>query len=513
MRSTRIRLIVAGLLGLLSLLVAVPAAAHTGFESSDPADGAVVDAGLESITITFTNTAEPSGEGFVVLDPDLGVREPTTIDRPDVGVFVLGFDPAISPGDVGVRWTVQAPDAHPIDGTFQFTVQPAPVPAPTSTQQPDPATAESDDTPTTSAAVDEAVTMSEEATPSLDEFLDSEAGSTIGRRISDAGRLIAMGGMMISLGFIVFATLVMRGTRNELRNLLFWIRRASVAVVIGTILDCAGHVADVSGDGLTAVFDPGAYLDSLSATAWSAYLLRIASGVIVAATARVSMVHVHEARDVLARVSAAVPVGAGSVGVADHPDDSWANDDRAWDLDRHGLLPVAGFVAMLASHAFDGHTVTEGIRVLTRLASAGHVLAAAVWVGGVIALALIIRNRRRHGVRTHALVMVTRFSVLATLALVVVTVFGVYLTWVIADAPSDLWTTPWGRLLLAKLAIVAVAAGFGAHNHHVITPALEAAEEDGPTVERLRRTLLFEVAALSAVTLLTALLVRASSTI
>ena len=42
-----------------------------------------------------------------------------------------------------------------------------------------------------------------------------------------------MAGMMISLGFIAFATLVMRGTADELRNLLFWIRRASVAVVVG----------------------------------------------------------------------------------------------------------------------------------------------------------------------------------------------------------------------------------------------------------------------------------------
>lgn len=512
MRSTRIRLIVAGLLALLSLLIAIPAAAHTGFESSDPADGTVVDAGLDLITIMFTNTAKPSGEGFVVLDPDLGVREPTTIDRPDVGVFVLGFDPAISPGDVGVRWTVQAPDTHPIDGTFQFTIRPAPVP--TATQQADPGTDEPDDTAATSAAGTEDETTSEEAAaPSLGEFLDTEAGSTIGRRISDLGRLTAMGGMMISLGFIVFATLVMRGTCNELRNLLFWIRRASVAVVVGTILDCVGHVADVSGDGLGALFDPGAYADSLSATAWSAYLLRIASGVVVAMTAKVSMVHVHEARDVLASVSAAVPVGAGSVSVADHPDDTWADDDRAWDLDRHGLLPVAGFVAMLVSHTFDGHTVTEGNRILTGLASAVHVLAAAIWVGGVIALALIIRNRRRHRVRTQALVMVTRFSVLATIALVAVTVFGLYLTWVIAESPSDLWATPWGRLLLAKLTVVAVAAAFGAHNHHVIAPALEAAEEDGPTVERLRRTLVFEVAALSVVTVLTALLVRASSTI
>ncbi len=475
---------------------APPAGAHTGFESSDPADGSVVDAGLDTITIVFTNEAEPSGEGFVVLDPDLGLREADSVERPEVGVFVLRFDPAVSAGDVGVRWTVQAPDAHPIEGTFRFTVEPSTVPAP----------------PPSTAAGAGAVDSSADASE-LEEFLDAQTGSTAGRRISDLGRLVAMAGMMISLGFIVFATLVMRGTASELRLLLFWIRRASVAVVMGTVLDCAGHVADVSGDGLAAVFDPGAYADSLSVSSWSAYLLRIASAVIVATTARISMVHVHDAKDVLASVSAAVPVGAGSTRVADHGNEHWGDQDVAWDIDRAGALPLIGFAAMLLSHTFDGHTVTEGNRVVTGLASASHVVAAAIWVGGVAALALLIRRRRRRDDRTHALVMVTRFSVLAAGALAAVTVFGLYLAWVIIDAPSDLWATPWGRLLVTKLVVVAVAAGFGAHNHHVIVPALEHAEEDDVTVARLSNTLRFEVAALAIVTVLTALLVRAASTI
>ena len=494
MRSRFLRVVVAVAMAVVMLgMSAAPAAAHTGFESSDPADGATVEAGLDTITIVFTNEAEPAGDGFVVLDPGLGLREPDTIDRPDVGEFVLHFDPAISPGDIGVRWTVQAPDAHPIEGTFQFTIQVASTP-----------TADAGPSPTEIAG-----------TPGLDEFLDTQTGSTAGRRISDLGRLIAMAGMMISLGFIAFATLVMRGTADELRNLLFWIRRASVAVVVGTVLDCAGHVADVSGDGLSAIVDPSAYADSLSTSAWAAYLLRIASAVIVAATARISMVHVHDAKDVLATVSSSMPVGAGSTRVADHGTDHWGDQDVAWDIDRAGLLPLLGFAAMLLSHTFDGHTVTEGNRILTGLASSSHVLAASVWVGGVAALALIIRRRRRRNERTHALTMVTRFSVLATGALAAVTVFGLYLTWVIIDSPSDLWATPWGRLLIAKLLVVAVAvaAGFGAHNHHVIVPALERAEEDDPTVERLRSTLRFEVLALAAVTVLTALLVRAASTI
>ncbi len=477
------------------VVLAGPAAAHTAFESSDPADGDVVAAGTDTIRIDFTNEAEPVGEGFVVLDPELGVREPTAVEQPSTGAFVLSFDPPISAGQVGVRWTVRAPDAHPIEGAFRFTV-------------------DARGAATTAPAGDPSVDGSARgaAPAGLDDFLQADDGSAVAQRVSDLGRILSMGGMMVSIGFLAFATLVLRGSRHELRAVLFWIRRASVAVVVGTVLDCAGYVVDVSGAGIGAALDPGAYGDALSTSAVVAYLLRIASGVVVAGTARVSMVRAHQATDVLASVQAAVPVGAGSTPVVDRTTDV-GEHDVAWDLDRAGLLPAAGFVAMLVSHTFDGHTVTEGNRVLTGLASATHVLAAAVWAGGVAALALVVARRRRRGEPTRSLLLVTRFSILATVALVAVAVSGTALAWVIADTPSDLWSTPWGRVLLAKVAVVALAAGLGARNHHVIVPALEAAEGDDVAVGRLRRTLAVEVAALSGVTVLTAVLVRAASTI
>lgn len=106
-----------------------------------------------------------------------------------------------------------------------------------------------------------------------------------------------------------------------------------------------------------------------------------------------------------------------------------------------------------------------------------------------------------------------RYSVVATLALAVVAVAGVYLAVVILDAPSELWSTAWGRIFVAKVVIVAVAAAFGAHNHHVIVPALEVSEEHPDAMARLRATLVKEVWTLTGVTLLTALLVRAASTV
>ena len=114
---------------------------------------------------------------------------------------------------------------------------------------------------------------------------------------------------------------------------------------------------------------------------------------------------------------------------------------------------------------------------------------------------------------THALVMVTRYSIVATVGLVTVAAAGIYLAIVILDAPSELWTTDWGRVFLAKSAVVAVAAAMGAHNHHVIVPAMEATEEGPTVVGRLRTTLRNEVITLTTVIVLTAVLVRSASTL
>lgn len=470
---------------------ATAAGAHTGFESSDPAGGAVLDVSVDAVTLRFSGAAEPAGEGFVVLDPVLGPREPTSVTRPAEGVFELGFDPAISGGEVGVRWSVRAPDAHPIDGSFRFTV-----------------TASAELAPGGSSSGG----LTPESGESLDDFLVGERTSPGGKLLADASRFLSMGATMIAVGFLVFCLTVMRGTRRELRLLLFWVRRAGVVIVVGTTGDAVGQVVHQAG-GLDAVVDPGAYWSVLGGSLGASLGARLVGGAIITSRARLVMVHARQARDVLRSISARVPIGAGAVRVADRPGGGAQERDLAWELDRRGAFALVGFVLVLVSHVFDGHTVTEGSRWLTGVVSSLHVLAAGVWAGGVAALALVIRDRWRRGEATHSLVMVVRYSVVATVALAVVALAGVYLAVAILNVPSDLWSTEWGRIFVAKFVVVAVAAGFGAHNHHVIVPALEVSEEHLDAVARLRATLVKEVWALTAVTLLSALLVRAASTV
>ena len=84
----------------------------------------------------------------------------------------------------------------------------------------------------------------------------------------------------------------------------------------------------------------------------------------------------------------------------------------------------------------------------------------------------------------------------------------------VMDRVADLWATGWGRLLIAKVALVAVAAVIGARNRWVHLPA--AVQHSGPLTEspahqRLRRAVAVEAVVLVSVGVVTALLVGASA--
>ena len=75
---------------------------------------------------------------------------------------------------------------------------------------------------------------------------------------------------------------------------------------------------------------------------------------------------------------------------------------------------------------------------------------------------------------------------------------------------ADLWSTSWGRLLLAKIALVAVAAAIGGHNRWVLIPAVEG-NGQSTVHQRLRRTVIVEAVVLLGVAVITAFLVAASA--
>ena len=121
-------LLIIAVVTLAGLSIGESVSAHTDFAGSTPSDGEVVTDPVTLVTLVFTGESEQAGEGFVVLDASGQVRAPIAVSSLDNKVFTLTLDPPLAGGEIGVKWSVRAPDAHPIEGVFSFTVS-APSPA------------------------------------------------------------------------------------------------------------------------------------------------------------------------------------------------------------------------------------------------------------------------------------------------------------------------------------------------------------------------------------------------
>jgi copper transport protein len=175
---------------------------------------------------------------------------------------------------------------------------------------------------------------------------------------------------------------------------------------------------------------------------------------------------------------------------------------------RSVALPGAAIAAV--SFAFAGHTTTTDPRWLSISADVVHVLTASAWVGGVVLLTLMLRLRHRakaDPVPTGR--VVDRFTTMATITVLAVTVTGVALGWSEVRALRALTSTTYGRLLMVKAALAAIVALIGAYNHYRLVPALQRATAQGRSLWRhLLRTVRIEAAGMVVVLALTAVLVN-----
>ena len=177
----------------------------------------------------------------------------------------------------------------------------------------------------------------------------------------------------------------------------------------------------------------------------------------------------------------------------------------AWLTDRRELLWPAlllgiGFASGLS---LSGHSAVDpGSSWRSALADWCHLSAAALWVGGLVQLAFVVWPQAPEARRESFL----RFSRFASVLIAVVLGAGVYLSIVRLPQLNDLWSEGYGRVLLVKLALVALALTWGAVHHFVARPVLERGE-GGPILARLPRSLAGESAVGMAILLVAAVLV------
>lgn len=130
--------------------------------------------------------------------------------------------------------------------------------------------------------------------------------------------------------------------------------------------------------------------------------------------------------------------------------------------------------ALAASFAMGGHAAVVPWRWVASVASVLHLSAAALWLGGVPAIAWVVW--RRHHL-SPALVpeVISRFSRLATISVILVFVGGGVLSASMLTSPADLVTTRYGVTLLIKFSLVGIVGLIGAYNHFFLVPALRRA--------------------------------------
>lgn len=138
------------------------------------------------------------------------------------------------------------------------------------------------------------------------------------------------------------------------------------------------------------------------------------------------------------------------------------------------------------SFALFGHAATAAPRWLTAPSVAIHAAAFVFWIGALPGLAEAAARSD-----TALAPTLRRFSAVAAPLVALLVLTGATLAVVQVRAPAALVETAYGRLLLLKLAAVAVLLGLAALNRVRLTPAIERGETDA--ARRFRRSVTVEI--------------------
>lgn len=260
---------------------------------------------------------------------------------------------------------------------------------------------------------------------------------------SSAVRVLAEVAMVLTIGALLLAAFLVPPQRSGYLDVAGYrgVRAASAAAVawaVAAALMVPLSVADAVGRPLRDVLDVGVLIAAVprlsTATAW---LL----------TAVVALLVLVGSRIVLSWGWTAVVLGVALLGP----------------------LPVV----------LTGHSATGGSHDVASDSLVLHVLAASVWVGGLVAV-LALATARGSDRTTALATAVRRFSRAALICWLVVGATGV-VNALVRVAPADLFTTSYGALVVAKVAALGVLGAFGlAHRRRTVGAA--AAGETGALV-------------------------------
>jgi putative copper resistance protein D len=233
----------------------------------------------------------------------------------------------------------------------------------------------------------------------------------------------------------------------------------------------------------------------ISASAWlllqaSAMSARTPAAVITSGIARKVIEQTQVGHTWLLRTGIAMALAGLLAQIRDPPGSS-----------RKALIGAcAASAASVAALVFAGHAGgTPGIAgSVHRGADAAHLLAAAVWLGGLAPLARLLAMAARVGGdagQEVARSATRRFSMLGIASIGVLVASGVVNGWLLVGSFGGLFGSSYGRLLLGKLALFAGMVGVAATNRLHWLPRLSAGSAAAAdAIRALRRNCWVEAA-------------------
>jgi len=150
------------------------------------------------------------------------------------------------------------------------------------------------------------------------------------------------------------------------------------------------------------------------------------------------------------------------------------------------LLSLGALLGVGVALAVTGHAATAQPRYLTAPAVFLHGISLAFWIGALMPLAFAMRGA---GEMTVDVLM--RFSRIIPLAVAALLASGLLLATVQLGRLDALWTTSYGEVLMAKLALVALLLAVALWNRLYLTPQVEQGDDLGR--RRMRRSIVAEL--------------------
>jgi putative copper resistance protein D len=146
---------------------------------------------------------------------------------------------------------------------------------------------------------------------------------------------------------------------------------------------------------------------------------------------------------------------------------------RGWSV-VPSLLLAGAVLAIVLLMSATSHAGEEGVGSLPNLINWLHLVGLLLWGGPVMLYALVILPQlQREGWPPQTAAGAPRLSTVATIALAMVLLTGLFNSWRQLGTLAALWGTTYGLILLFKLALVTLMMVIGAFNRFRLVPQVE----------------------------------------